>query len=151
MIICSSFCFGFKGRSLMISSLSKQLVPQWQLVYLAALLEEAGNFQKKLFQRILKIFWKQATSQDNVKIVENIFGSGHLPKIFSKVLGGFLSFSSLSHHDVPCWKYLLVISLRKIQNEMRNFMPFTILLLLVIVLLCTTLLGTIQLDAKQIC
>ena len=48
----------------------------------AALLEEPGNFQK-LFQRILKIFWKQASSQDIVKIVENIFGSGNLPLVLS--------------------------------------------------------------------
>ena len=78
-----------------------------------ALLEEAGNLG--LFQRILKIFWKQASSQDIVKIVENISGSGHLPKIFSKIFFGLLSFSSLSHHDVPCWKYSLLISLRKMK------------------------------------
>ena len=67
----------------------------------SALLEEAGNFQK-LFQRILKIFWKQASSQDIVKTVENIFGSGHLPSqdIFKIFFRDY--FLSLVFHIMMC-------------------------------------------------
>ena len=62
-------------------------------------------------QNCWKHFWKWAPSQD----------------IFKDFFSGLLSFSSLSHHDVPCWKYSVLISLRKIKNEMRNFMIFPLL------------------------
>ena len=43
-------------------------------------------------QNCWKHFWKWAPS---------------FPRYFQRFFSGLLSFSSLSHHDVPCWKYSL--------------------------------------------